>query len=70
MKCYVLHNLTGRQLDMIWYGLYLLRNYVKDAPYREERFGSDEEIKEMMTRVLHGEAEDDDARTAWRGGRR
>lgn len=58
MKRYVLHHLTGRQLDILWYGLYVLRNYVKGSSRREERFGSDEEIEETMTRILHGEAED------------
>lgn len=63
MKRYVIHNLTGRQLDMLWYGLYFLRNYVKGSPHREERFGSDAEIEDMMTRILHCEAEDDDTQT-------
>lgn len=63
MDRYVLHNLTGRQLDMLWFGLYFLRNYVKGLKYREERFGSDKEIEDMMTRTLHGEAEDDDIKT-------
>lgn len=63
MKRYVIHNLTGRQLDILWYGLYVLRNYVKGSSRREERFGSEEEIEEMITRVLHGEAEDDDTQT-------
>lgn len=63
MDRYVIHNLTGRQLDMIWYGLYFLHNYVNGSPKREERFGSDSEIEEMMTRVLHVEADDDDTET-------
>lgn len=62
-KRYVLHNLTGRQLDILWYGLYVLRNYVKGFPHRVELYGSDAEIEEMMTRVLHGEADDDDTET-------
>ena len=63
MERYVIHNLTARQLDMLWFGLYFLRQYVKGFKYREERFGSDAEIEEMMTRVLHGEEEDDDTET-------
>lgn len=52
-----------RQMNMIWFGLYFLRNYVKGSKSREERFGSDSEIEEMMTRTMHGEAEDDDTKT-------
>lgn len=63
MKRYVIHNLTGRQLDMLWYGLYVLRDYVKGSPRREERFGSEAEIEDMMTRILHEEVEDDDVKT-------
>lgn len=63
MERYVIHNLTARQLDMIWFGLYFLRNYVKDSPSRAERFGSDEEIEDMMTRTPHSEAEDNDTET-------
>ena len=63
MKRYVIHDLTERQLDMLWYGLFHLHDYVKGTPYREERFGSEEEIEDMMTRVLHGEVEDDDSET-------
>lgn len=63
MKRYVIHNLTGRQLDILWYGLYTLRDYVKGSSAREERFGSDEEIEDLMTRILRGEAEDDDIKT-------
>ena len=63
MKHYVIHDLTGRQLDILWYGLYVLREYVKGSPHDEERFGSDAEIEDMMKRILHGEAEDDDIKT-------
>lgn len=63
MERYVIHNLTARQLDMLWFGLYFLRNYVKGSKSREERFGSEAEIEDMMTRILHGEVEDDDLKT-------
>lgn len=63
MELYAINNLTERQLDIIWYGLTILRDYVKGSPYREERFGSEEEIEEMMMRVQHSEAEDDDTET-------
>ena len=63
MERYVIHNLTARQLDMLWFGLYFLRNYVKGSLSRAERFGSEEEIEDMMTRTLHSEEEDDDVKT-------
>ncbi len=63
MDRYVIHNLTARQLDMLWFGLYFLRQYVKGFKYREERFGSDAEIEEMMTCTLHRERETDDIKT-------
>lgn len=63
MDRYALHNLTDRQLSMLWYGLFLLLNFVNDSSLRAERFGSDDEIHEMMRRTLHGDVKSDDTET-------